>query len=211
MEAIDAVLGTDGRLLQVFLEQVSTPDAPDFFRNVALMEQSATSIREYHPFLLPGLLQTDAYAYALIRSGRPWLSIDTVRRLVAARAARRSVLAKEQRPVAWFVLDEVVLRTGVGGTDVMLEQFAHLLSLAEGGIQLQLLPADTRMHPGISPFRLLTFREQPTVAYSEHAWGGETTTESTHIETLALMFGGAQSAADDTVTSAAKIKALIDG
>lgn len=112
----------------------------------------------YQNQLVPGLMQTEGYAEAVIRSARPNIAIDEVERQVAARATRQSLLTRRDALEAWIVLDEAVLRRNVGGTDVMGAQLQHLLVLADlPSVTLQVLPFEHGAHASMgTAFSYLT-------------------------------------------------------
>jgi hypothetical protein len=80
---------------------------------------------------VPGLLQTEDYARALIRATRPQDSADAVERLVTARMERQEILRRDNPPRLWYVLDEGVLRRVVGSTEVMAMQLDRLIACAQ--------------------------------------------------------------------------------
>src|SRR5205823_4318273 len=84
----------------------------DFFIG---LESEASSIRNFELAMIPGLLQTEDYARALISGGPHELSGDEVERRVEVRMTRQEVLAKDDRPQLWVMLDESVIRRVVGG------------------------------------------------------------------------------------------------
>ncbi len=128
IEALDSELGTDGRLLRVWrvasAESTSARIAP-----LIEADQRATQIREYHPVLVPGLLQTEAYARALLSnalfSGADASEIDG---LVAQRLDRQAILDNGSLRYC-ALLDESVLCRTIGDADVMREQLLHLLAM----------------------------------------------------------------------------------
>ncbi|MEV6408403.1 MULTISPECIES: helix-turn-helix domain-containing protein [Streptomyces] len=128
------------------------------------LEAGATALANYQPLLVPGLLQTEDYARAVITKMRPDLASDQVDALVMVRMERQdSRLSGERRAHLCAVLDEAVLHRVIGSPMVMRQQFAHLLLVGEQeNITVQLLPFSVGAHPGLyGPFVILTF-PQPT-------------------------------------------------
>jgi len=133
----DKALGTDGILarLQTLVEQTSVLP---WFRNRVEVERSAAEIREYESYQIPGLLQTEAYARAVIGAARPMLAPDAIERAVALRMTRQQILEpdddlpidQEQTPRLWVIMDEAALHRIVGSPDVMRKQREHLVELA---------------------------------------------------------------------------------
>jgi transcriptional regulator with XRE-family HTH domain len=146
---------------------------PVWLQHYLDLEAAATLIRTYEVQFVPGLLQTDAYARAVIELG--YVDEAEIDRRVGLRIARKRLLDRPDPPLLWAVLDEAVLRRPIGGRDVMLEQ---LQSLAEAGtrprIRLQVIPFDTGGHPAAGgAFAMLRFPEPelPDVVYVEHLTG----------------------------------------
>lgn len=109
-ERVDAALGTDGhfsRLVGLVLRSV----LPVWFQAYAEMEARATYISVYQSQVVYGLLQTEAYARAVLATGLP----ERLDELVAARMERHRVLRQEKSPMVWVVLDEGVLHRPIGG------------------------------------------------------------------------------------------------
>lgn len=92
-------------------------------------ESSATLIRNFEPLRIPGLLQTEAYARAILEHLSPGRHVDEQVRL---RLDRQRILTNgEDRPLLNFVIDEGVLYRPVGGVSAMCEQLRHLLTVRE--------------------------------------------------------------------------------
>lgn len=195
--SLDAALSTDGRLLRVWENLAKHDSVPDWFQQVVVLENQASELRMYHTSLVPGLLQTADYARTVLRYGRPWDCEDSIERLVKSRMERQSTLAKDDRPLLWAVIDEVVVRRVVGSSALMHEQLANLLELADGQqSRLQIVPERPLGHPGLSgPFRLMSFCDKPTVVYVEHMLGGELVDEPEHVQHCGTIFGALQAEA----------------
>lgn len=148
---------------------------PEWFSAFVSLESESESIRAYEPHYVPGLLQTEAYARAVLRAGMPQAPEEEVRRQVALRMERQTVLHNQQPPMLWAVVDETVLRRAIGGPDVMLAQVEHLLELtAYPHVRLQVLPFSVGPHPAMyGPFHLFRFpiEELPDVACAESLVG----------------------------------------
>ncbi|MGX1880806.1 helix-turn-helix domain-containing protein [Streptomyces sp. NPDC055287] len=149
---------------------------PDWFSMYVSLEGAASLIRAYEPQFVPGLLQTESYARAIMRSGavgrtRP----DAIERHVALRMERQSLLTRSDAPRLWVVMDETVLRRPVGSPDVLGEQIDRLLEAVEmPNITLQIAEFATGHHPGTyGPFVLFRFAvpELPDMVYSEYLTG----------------------------------------
>jgi transcriptional regulator with XRE-family HTH domain len=145
---------------------------PSWFGPRVLLEDRAACVHEWEMRGIPGLLQTRAYASAVIRACRPYDAEDKLEQDTTARIERQNILTRDDPPKLWVVLGEGVLRQAVGGARVMREQLDHLLRLADAqGIVLQVLPFAVSDAPGVDgPAALFEFIESPPVAYLE-GWG----------------------------------------
>ncbi|MBF9133404.1 helix-turn-helix transcriptional regulator [Plantactinospora sp. S1510] len=144
--------------------------SPVWFREWVIKERTATSIRWYESCLIPGLLQTEAYARAVLTGGR-MLNPDQVEQLLAARLERQAVLARENPPQFVTVLDAGVLRRPIGGPVVMREQLDHLLSSAEQPqIHVHVVPAEVGYHAGLAgSFILMEGTDYREIAHVDSA------------------------------------------
>ncbi|MEU9474452.1 helix-turn-helix transcriptional regulator [Streptomyces sp. NPDC048191] len=171
-ERADAALLTDGffsRLVGLVLRS----QLPSWFQPYAEMEATAAYISTYQCQLVYGLVQTEAYARAV-------LSVEHTDRLdevVAARMERQRMLCREQPPVVWVVLDEAVLYREIGGREVMRGQLAHLLGIfGKPWMELQVLPFSVGQHAGMmGSFTVLRFEDHPDLNYSESYDSGHMT------------------------------------
>ncbi len=135
------------------------------------LESAASEIRIYEVTLIPGLLQTEDYARAVIAAGAVDGSPEAVDRNVAFRMARQPALTSQDPPQLWAVLDEAALRRQVGGSGLMRLQLDHLLDVAGlPNVAIQVLPFGAGAHPAMGrPFVILAFPERadPDVVYLE--------------------------------------------
>lgn len=142
---------------------------PSWFETFIGLEGAASAIRTYEVQYVPGLLQTDSYARALIRQGHPHADEDEIQARLSVRAARRDHLAKTL--TLWAIVDEAALRRLVGGPGVMRAQLEHLLEVTNRpNVTVQVLPFSRGAHAAGGPFTLLRFDEPtlPDVVYIEH-------------------------------------------
>lgn len=131
-------------------------------------EAEAGVIKGYENFVIAGLLQTEDYARAVLRSGR---QPDKVERLVAARMERQDVLRREKPPMVSVLLDASTLRRPFGGREVMRAQLEHVLTLAEmPHIHVHVVPEDAELSSD-GAFTLLCSTGGSDAAYAETAGG----------------------------------------
>jgi hypothetical protein len=120
-------------------------------------------MREFEGQLVPGLLQTEPYARAVLLAGTRALSATDTEARMAIRTKRQQLLEVDDPPELRIVLDEAVLWRRIGGVDVMVGQIEHLLAMgARPNIRIQLLPFGTGAHPALDgPFTLIDFPLPP--------------------------------------------------
>ena len=170
---LDEVLGTPGTFVRL-QELIAREAYPSWFAPVIGFEREAVRVHGWEPGVVPGLLQTEAYARAVIRAGRPRDSADMIDRTVAARLDRQQILAGEQAPMLWYVMAEGVLRHLVGGAAVMAGQLDKLIGLAGmPGVLIQVLPFTASDYAGgDGPIAVYDFADAPSVCYTECYGGG---------------------------------------
>ncbi|HVK25019.1 MAG TPA: helix-turn-helix transcriptional regulator [Actinokineospora sp.] len=152
-----------------------TESIPDWFSLYVGLEQGASDLHVWEPQLVHGLLQTEAYAQAIVRGGTAELTEEHIARRVEARLARQAILVGDSPIRMWVVLGEAALRSNVGGPAVMRAQLRHLLTVAaHPRLTLQILPGDVGAHPGMAgAFAVMEFptEHDPGLAYVEHRSG----------------------------------------
>jgi transcriptional regulator with XRE-family HTH domain len=165
---------------------------PDWFEAYVAFETEATTFSDFQPLYIPGLLQTEAYARAVLGASPTGGPTEDIDRQVALRMERQRILAKENAPEFWFVVSETALRVRVGGPELMRDQLRHLTDIAKRpNITLQVLPFTTAAHVNpISGFRVLTFPDprDPTIVYIEHLTGALFLERDEEIPRYTLVF-----------------------
>ncbi|KUN96615.1 XRE family transcriptional regulator [Streptomyces resistomycificus] len=136
------------------------------------LETDAESLRVYEPQIITGLMQTRAYAEAIIRGGSPETSDTEIDKRVQVRMRRQDRIAADGEPLRlWVVLDEASLRRVVGSRPVMREQLEHLAEMSQRPhITVQILPFEVGAHPGINgQYSILEFADaaDSSVVYIE--------------------------------------------
>ena len=153
-----------------------TPYRDVFTGSYVALEDEASAMRLYCPELVPGLLQTEAYARAVIRAVRPGYDEESVERRVAARLTRQKVLlGRASPPDLVVVLNEAVLRRLVGDRHVMAAQLEALHDAArQRQVNLQVLPFSAGAHASLEGgFVVIQFpgEADPDVVYVEGIMG----------------------------------------
>jgi hypothetical protein len=144
---------------------------PSWFQPYLGLEAAAVLIRTYEVQFIPGLLQTPEYAKAVILLGHGNAPPAEVERRVAVRMKRQQVLAREDPPQLWVVVDEGALRRPIGGPEVMRAQLRALVDATKlPHVRLQVIPFNVGGHAAAGgSFSILRFPEQdlPDVIYIE--------------------------------------------
>lgn len=191
-------------------------DYADVFRgSYVALEDDASSIREWSPTAIPGLLQTEDYARAVIGAS---LRDDEagVQRRVMARMTRKTLLGRTTPPAPEFtaVIDEAVLHRRVGGCGVMRSQLHALIDAGRRpNITVQVLPLGSGAHPGMEgAFILLAYPEEiaPAVGYVETRIGDRYAESAEILRLLRVDFDHLQAAALSPEESEERIAALAE-
>ncbi|MFJ6630357.1 Scr1 family TA system antitoxin-like transcriptional regulator [Streptomyces sp. NPDC091376] len=171
---LDEVLGS-GEHLQRLCRLARTSKVADYFADAAELERLAKTICEYAPVLVPGFLQTEAYARAITRTATPFASQESVEERVRARMDRQGILDDSTRPVLWEILSETVLRSPMGGSETMHEQLLHIVEVARRRrVVVQVLPFTSMSEAYIdSMISVMSFGDAPSVVYTEGAGSGQ--------------------------------------
>jgi transcriptional regulator with XRE-family HTH domain len=144
---------------------------PSWFQAYVGLEAAASLIRTYEVQFVPGLLQTEDYARAVISLGHAAASAEEVARRVSLRMTRQQLLTKPEAPRLWAVVDEAALRRPIGGPEVMRAQLRHLIAATKRpNVTLQVIPFGFGGHAAAGgPFSILRFPDQslPDVVYVE--------------------------------------------
>ena len=158
------------------------------------LEAEASAIHTFESQFVPGLLQTEDYARAVITGGQVRPDPEAVERRVAARMTRQELFTRPEPPELWAVLDESVILRPVGGPAVMRDQLRHLIEAStrpNATVTLQILPLSTGAHPGMSgPFVILRFQnpKDPPMIHLETATDGLYLEEPPDVERYTLRF-----------------------
>lgn len=165
---LDEVLGTDGFFQRNCAAAAKSKYLEDF-AEAAEAEAQATAIRQYAPLLIPGLLQTPAYARAVNRAYAPTAPEETIDEWVDGRLERIRLLDHPTKPVLWAVLDEAALRRETGGRAVMAEALRHITDLAHRNrVIVQVLPLSAGAHAAMDgALKLMEFEQAPPLVYFE--------------------------------------------
>ncbi|MEU6573379.1 helix-turn-helix transcriptional regulator [Streptomyces sp. NPDC046805] len=211
--ALDAALGADDLLVELW-PYVYREMFPDWARMFMAYSERAVSIRQYAASVVPGLLQTPAYARALLSQGLTLSSDEQLEERLAARLERQKRLLAPDRPELWVVLDEAVLRRPFGGGDVVVrEQFERLIGAAEDHhAVVQVLPFEQIEHGVVDvSLTVLTMPDGSEVAYMEGAHFGQLTEELEEVRRISLTYDRLRAAALPPNMSLDMIRSVMEG
>lgn len=151
-EAADAVVEMARQARQRGWWQRTYSDTlPDWFSKFVGLESDASAIRFFSAQTVPGLLQTEAYARAIIMAAATPRQPKEIDQIVALRMDRQALLTSDDPPQFRAVLDEGAVRRVIGGRQVMREQIERLLQATEQThIEIQVLPFDVGAHGGLN-------------------------------------------------------------
>ncbi|MFD9392320.1 helix-turn-helix domain-containing protein [Streptomyces sp. NPDC060000] len=186
VEAAEGALGNTGALRSAagFLER--QPGLASWFRRWAGLEKTAITLYVYECRVVPGLLQTEAYARHLFTEQLPLMDDEQIEANWLARAERQRLLRECPNTAFSFIIEEHVLRRQTGGADVTRESIDHLLGLGElRNVEIQIMPVIRRSHAGLDgPVQLLETPKHKWFAYCEGQRGGLLVSDPKEISIL---------------------------
>jgi transcriptional regulator with XRE-family HTH domain len=160
------------------------------------LEAAAAELRSFEPLVIPGLLQTEEYARAMVLAGWPDMSAEEVEQRIRVRMKRQSLLFQDDPLQLSIILDEAALRRPVGGIDAMRRQLDKLVNAAGlPHVTLQVLPLSAGAHGGMDgAFTILLFEEQANqnLVFAANGAGGLFLEKDEEIERYASIFAGLQ-------------------
>jgi transcriptional regulator with XRE-family HTH domain len=164
---------------------------PDWFHVYVGLEEAATLIRLYEVQFVPGLLQTEDYARAVVMQGSPHLAPEEVDSRVAVRMGRQKLLTRENPPRLWAIVDEAALRRPMGGHEVLAGQLKRLIhAVGEPNITLQVMPFKYGGHAAEGgAFTMMRFPEAdlPDMVYMEYLTGAHYIDRPDDVEVYAAV------------------------
>ncbi|MFJ9741242.1 Scr1 family TA system antitoxin-like transcriptional regulator [Streptomyces sp. NPDC101166] len=186
VEAAEAVLGNTGALRKAAVHLVRQVGLAAWFRQWASMEKTAISLFNYECRMIPGLLQTEAYARQLFADQLPPLDDGQIEANWAARAERQRLLRERSNTAFNFIIEEHVLLRRTGGVDVTRAAIDHLLSVAAlRNVEIQIMPLVQTSHAGLhGPIALLETPKHKWFGYSEGQESGQLISDPKGISVL---------------------------
>ncbi|EGX58573.1 hypothetical protein SZN_17087 [Streptomyces zinciresistens K42] len=210
--ALDVALGADDLLVELW-PYVYREAFPDWSRRFMECAERAVAVREYAAHVVPGLLQTEQYARAVLSVGLTLSSEEQLEERLTVRMARQERLGSPDRPDLWVVLDEAVLRRPIGGCDVMRAQLELLLCVAaEHDITVQVLPFDQGEHDVMGgSLTVLTLPDGSEVAYTEGAHYGQLIEEPAEVSRFTVTYDRLRANALPPLMSLDMIRSAMEG
>ncbi|MER8185721.1 Scr1 family TA system antitoxin-like transcriptional regulator [Kitasatospora sp. NPDC094015] len=215
IEQCDEVLGTGDLLAKSWakIDWHQEVEHPDWFRRYVELEAQAETVLQYQAVRISGLLQTPAYARAVLTLGDAAGDEEQISERVDARMSRQTRFLAEDGPMLVVVLDESVIRRLVGGRKVMYEQLQHLLALARRpNIVIQVAPYELgERAPDDSALTLLTLPGGSRWIYSESLDKGHFVSEPTRVSKYSKSYDRLRADALSAQDSVRLIRRVMEG
>ncbi|MFE5830266.1 helix-turn-helix domain-containing protein [Streptomyces sp. NPDC056488] len=186
VEQSEVVLDAFGAIQGAAKHLTRKPGLAKWFRQWAKLELKAVTLYTYENRLVPGLLQTPAYAKTLFERQLPALGDDEIEAKLVARIERKKLLTDRPHTIYSFIVEEHVLRRQTGGPEAMREQIDHILDIcARRNIDIQIMPQTRGHHAGLDgPMRLLETPENKWYAYCEGQESGQLISDTKVVSIL---------------------------
>jgi transcriptional regulator with XRE-family HTH domain len=205
----DELFGLPGTFIRHW-EDLQREAFPTWFAPIVPIEREAHKITGWELGAVPGLLQTEGYARALIKAGRPHDDEEAIERTVRGRIDRQGILTRPKPPKLTYVIHEGALRHIVGSREVMAAQLDSLIKVAEEpGVVIQALPFSAHDFAGAEGLLYVYERlGQPTVIYTECFGGGRIIEALQEVSDLTTVMGMLRAAALPPWDSVALMRAI---
>ncbi|WP_254069166.1 helix-turn-helix transcriptional regulator [Streptomyces sp. TM32] len=205
IERAEEVLDAFGVLRAAAIHLARKPGIAAWFRQWAALEEQAISLYTYECRLIPGLLQSEAYARALFTEQLPPLNDHQIETQWAARAERQRLLRERPNTAYSFILEEHLFLRRTGGVEVARELIDHILQVAEArNVEIQVMPLVRETHAGLAgPMQLLETPENQWFAYNEGQRGGLFISDPKEVSVLQMRYARMRSQAlslDDSLS-----------
>ncbi|MEU9960727.1 helix-turn-helix transcriptional regulator [Streptomyces sp. NPDC050982] len=191
VETADQVLGAQGALLVLAEKEFGDSGLRPWTEDYLAEERKASALHVYQNHLIPGSLQTEAYARAIYNCHCPALDDEEIDKRVAARLARQRLFERKPMPIISYVLEQSTLTRPLGGPPALKEQLLHILDIGRlRHVEIQVMPHDRQVHAGLNgPMILLETAERRQLAYVEGPSGGYFVSEQPDLGDLFARYG----------------------
>jgi hypothetical protein len=191
VERAEHATGNTGALRKAARCLARQPGLAAWFREWARLEATAISLYTYECRVVPGLLQTEAYARAVALGVPPIPDTDRLNERITARLARQELLSTQRKPPCAFsfIIEQAVLERHTGREEITRELLDHLLDMyvldRHWNVQVQIMPLRQPVHPGLDgPLQLLETPDNRWFAYSEGQKNGRLISDRKEISVL---------------------------
>jgi transcriptional regulator with XRE-family HTH domain len=210
-ERFDAALEANGHFARVYELVERQSEHRSVFATYAELESRATKIEEYAACLVPGLLQTPAYARELFRAVWLYTPEEKIEEMVELRMKRARILDDPAGVQLWEILDESVIRRPDLEPELMREQLEHIAALIRARrIVVQVLPFSAGMHALMDgPLTMMTFADAPKIAYTEGPHSDHIMDDPEAVKACELSYDLARATALSPAASLALIESAI--
>ncbi|MEV0116553.1 helix-turn-helix transcriptional regulator [Streptomyces sp. NPDC050844] len=197
VDQCEAALDAFGTLRLMANQLTKQKGLAAWFRRWAQFEQEALTLYTYECRLIPGLLQTEAYARTLFADQLPPLDDEQIEAQLAARMERQRLVTERPNTAYGFILEEHLFLRRTGGATVTSELIDHVLGLAERrNIQIQIMPLVSESHAGLhGPIRLLETPENKWFGYNEGQESGQFISDPKVVSILQMRYARMRSEA----------------
>ncbi|WP_131743051.1 helix-turn-helix domain-containing protein [Actinomadura roseirufa] len=167
-------------LWEVIDDTLDTTALPPGFNDFTEREAEASALYIFAAMVIHGLHQTPEYAYEVLKAGRTG---EEVQNLVSKRMDRQQLLTRDDPPQIVAVFDEGVIRRVVGTREIIKDQLARLIEIAEmPNVTFHLVSSEKGSYAGLpGAFTILRFNDAPDMVYTEGHIGGNLTD---HVATV---------------------------
>ncbi|MFF0852011.1 helix-turn-helix domain-containing protein [Streptomyces sp. NPDC003388] len=189
-EILDDFLGTKGTLAAGVANLPEVDQFPLWAEEYMDQERVAIALSWYDALVVPGLLQNEAYARAVLLNRVPAYDEERLETALRLRLNRQEILRRKCPPTLSFVVWEPALRLSIGSPNVRREQLVFLREMAElPCVSLQILPLESPFHAGVDgPFTLLETPDHQHVAYTESQRGSQWVSDPEEVSILARKY-----------------------
>ncbi|MFE7316340.1 helix-turn-helix domain-containing protein [Streptomyces sp. NPDC057555] len=190
VERADDLLGAKG-VLRVAIPLLEEVQYPPFFRDLAKLERKCLSRHSYETLAVPGLLQTERYARAVIESHVPAHTDDEAELLVSGRLERQGLLTRADRPPVHFIVEQCALERPIGGRELHREQLVAILErLQLRNVSLQVMPTDIEEHPCLDgSLVLVEMPDRRMLGYAEGHARSQLVSDRNEVGELVQLYG----------------------
>ncbi|MEU4493125.1 helix-turn-helix transcriptional regulator [Streptomyces sp. NPDC023998] len=210
----DEALGAQGALVVVAEKEFKDNGLRPWTEDYLVEEQNAVGLHSYQNHVLPGVLQTEAYARAVFNCNYcPPLDDEEIEKRVAARLERQRLFHRKPTPIISYVLEQSALTRPLGGRPVLKEALHHILGVAQlRHVEIQVMPHDRPTHAGLAgPMILLETAERRQLAYIEGHRGGYFVSEQPDLGDLFGKYGILRAQALTPEESAKLVEQVAEG